>query len=126
MRGLIVRAILILVAVLSLPVARVSAQDTPADRAAAAQHVYDASLTDLRAGRATEEEVYRWSVRWMTATIELGTPGPATLQHLDRMIALREVVRTLVASGQLAVRAQLACDYYVTEARAFRVRPPAR
>lgn len=111
---------------LFLLVSTAAAQDTPTDRANAAQRVYEASLAELRGGRATEEDVYRWSMRWMTATIELGAPGPATQAHLDRMIALREAVRTLVGSGMLPTRAELACDYYVTEARAFRVRPPPR
>jgi hypothetical protein len=120
------RSTLALLVLAFLPLDVAVAQDTPADRATAAQHVYEASLADLRSGRATEEDVYRWSCRWMMATIELGTPGPATQAHLDRMTTVREVVRTLVASGLLPRRAELACDYYVAEARAFRVRPPPR
>jgi hypothetical protein len=120
------RPMLLALALVSFPIGVASAQDTAADRATAAQHVYEASLAELRSARSTEEDVYRWSLRWMTAAIELGAPGPATQAHLDRMIALREVVRTLVASGLLPARAALACDYYVTEARAFRVRPPPR
>jgi hypothetical protein len=120
------RYTLALLATLAVFPAAGLAQDTPADRAAAAQRVYEASLTDLRTGRATEEDVARWSQRWMMATIELGAPGPATLGHLERMLALRELVRSLIAAGALPTRAELACDYYVAEARAFRARPPPR
>jgi hypothetical protein len=120
------RTTLLALVLFVLPAGSALAQDTAAERATAAQRVYETSLAELPGGRSSEEDVYRWSYRWMIATIELGTPGPATQAHLDRMIALRESVRALTASGMLTTRAGLACDYYVAEARAFRVRPPAR
>lgn len=100
------------------------AQDSsPASRAALAHEVYDTALAELSAGVSRSSDAYDWSVRWMRADLEARTPSAAQA-HLDRMTALLARVRAGVASGTLRTADQMACQYYVAEARAWLAHPP--
>ncbi len=95
------------------------AQDAAAERAQAAQQAYEGALASLDMGAGTAEEVYRWSRRWLEAT--KGAEGAAaTDAHLARMEALQIKVGGLVASGMAPASADVACRYYVAEARVWR------
>lgn len=108
------------------PGAASHAQDgSPAARAALAHQLYDARLAALRSGAGQAADVHTWSVHWMEAELEQHTTSAAQA-HLDRMSALLAAVRGSVAAGMLSASAELECQYYVAEARAWLAHPPAR
>jgi hypothetical protein len=123
------RALASLVLVSMLAMARVApsrAQDgSPVTRAALAHQLYDAHLARLRAGAGAPDDVHTWSVHWMEAELEQHTTSAAQ-SHFDRMTALLTLVHGSVAAGVLTASAELECQYYVAEARAWLAHPPAR
>jgi hypothetical protein len=95
------------------------AQDATALRVQAAQQAYEVALADLDRGSGTAEDVYRWSRRWLEAT-KKAEGAAATDAHLARMEALQLKVVGLVVVGLTPESAEVACRYYVAEAKVWK------
>lgn len=95
------------------------AQDAAAVRTQSAQQCYEEALADLDKGSGTAEDVYRWSRRWLEATKK--ADGTAAIDaHLARMEALQLRVLGLVMVGLTPGSAEVACRFYVAEAKVWR------
>jgi hypothetical protein len=116
------RVWIVLVVLALCPVARAQ-ESSPAARAALAHQLYDASLAQMSAGLGAPRDVYEWSARWMRAELETHATA-ATQQHLDRMNTLLARVHSQVATGAARPSDELACQFYVAEARAWMAHPP--
>jgi hypothetical protein len=85
-------------------------------RAEAAQATYEQAAKQFEAGTGTVEAVYSWSVRWMNAQAD---KQAAARDHLTRMKALEEKVKTRVDSGMSPAADKSAALYYRAEAEVW-------
>lgn len=123
MKHAVLLAIVVALAPAALPRARAQ-ESSPAARAALAHQLHDAALAALASGTGRPSEVYEWSARWLRADLE-GHVASAAQQHFDRMTALATRVHGLVGAGMMPSSAELECQYYVAEARAWMAHPPS-
>jgi hypothetical protein len=98
-------------------------ESSPAARAALAHELYDSALTAMSSGVGTPSAAYDWSVRWMRAELE-GHTATAAQAHFDRMTTLLARVHSQVATGTARPADELACRFYLAEARAWLSHPP--
>ncbi len=97
----------------------VVAADAPhAERTAAAEATYAATLQLHEAGRVGVDDVCAWSIRWRHAQKEAGdaTAGAA---HLARVQSLSAKVSRDVESGAALVRDAHAMRYFLAEAKVW-------
>ena len=84
-------------------------------RADAAAKAFSAHEADYRAGRATLDSLYAWSVHWFEAQGGKGSAGPAG-EHLKRMQALEAQVKARYQAGATSAGDVAAAEYYRAEA----------
>jgi hypothetical protein len=113
----------VLVIVLCLSSIASAQESSPATRSALAHQLYDASIAGLTMGSSRPSDVYEWSERWMRADLEAHVANAAQM-HFDRMNTLLAMVHGQVVAGTARTSEELACQYYVAEARAWMARPP--
>ena len=106
-----------LVVALSCSVAHAQ-ESSPATRAALAHQLFDASIASMSSGAGRAADAYEWSVRWLRADLEAHVPN-ATQAHFDRMNTLLAMAHGQVLAGTARTIDELACQYYVAEARAW-------
>ena len=86
----------------------------------AARRTYEALWLDYRERRASEDLLYRWSLRWLEAERELSDQPAdqvaAYQAHFERMRDLDRIIRRLRGSGQTTVEEAGATEYYRVEA----------
>ena len=86
----------------------------------AARKTYQVLWIDYRERLASEDALYRWSVRWLEAERELSDQQAdqvaAYQGHLERMRDLDRLIRRLHGSGQSTVDEASAAEFYRTEA----------
>ncbi|NUP09735.1 MAG: hypothetical protein HOW73_27125 [Polyangiaceae bacterium] len=90
------------------------AEAAPPSKAQAAKAAFSATEADFRAGRATAEDVYLWSKRWLEA--ERTSNAAAAKDHLARMKALEATVKANLQTGTSTKTDAFRCAYYVVEA----------
>jgi hypothetical protein len=86
----------------------------------AARRTYEALWLDYRERRASEDLLYRWSLRWLEADRELSDQQAdqvaAYQAHFERMRDLDRIIRRLHGSGQTTIEEASATEYYRVEA----------
>jgi hypothetical protein len=86
----------------------------------AARRTYEALWLDYRERRASEDLLYRWSLRWLEAERELSDQQAdqvaAYQAHFERMRDLDRIIRRLRGSGQTTIEEASATEYYRVEA----------
>ena len=86
----------------------------------AARRTYQVLWIDYRERRASEDLLYRWSLRWLESERDLSDQPvdqvAAYLGHLERMRELERLIRRLRDSGQSTIEESSAAEYYRTEA----------
>jgi hypothetical protein len=96
------------------------------NRIDAAHKTYDGKLARYKAGAVTLDEVYVWSVRWLTAVRETPVKGAklkaALGEHLARMQDLATAVDAAVKAGAATTSDADAAAYYVAEAIVWEAR----
>lgn len=86
----------------------------------AARKTYEVMWANYREGRASEEAIYRWSLRWFEAERQIGKHPDdriaACRGHWERMVALEKIVRTLQRSRVTTIDKVSAVEFYRVEA----------
>jgi hypothetical protein len=86
----------------------------------AARKTYLVLWTNYREGRAPEEVLYRWSLRWLEAERQLSDKPADQLAafqgHWERMRDVEGILRKLQGSGQVTTDEASAVEYYRVEA----------
>ena len=90
------------------------------ERAETAAKVYTQVRESLKAGRATTEAAYQWSVRWLESDYERATDAKAKKQalvdHAARMLALEADATKMQQAGALGTVDAIATTYFRIEA----------
>jgi hypothetical protein len=90
------------------------------ERVDAAGKTFQVVEARWEAGAGTLEEVYLWSVRWLTAqrdtTADKQTLADFADSHLKRMVAVETHVAKMVSAGISPVSDQTAAEYFRAEA----------
>jgi hypothetical protein len=86
----------------------------------AARKTYQVLWLDYRERIASEDALYRWSVRWLDAERELSDQRAdqvaAYQGHFERMRDLERLIRRLRESAQTTIDEASAAEFYRTEA----------
>ncbi len=89
----------------------------------AAQRAYEAALLQSQTGQANQEQVYRWSCRWLRAQLHSAKTTPerkkAFQNHLQRMKQLEEQGKKSVQAGLAPTSVHFALEFYCLEAAAW-------
>ncbi len=90
------------------------------ERRDAAARTYNVLWTDYRERRASEDALYRWSLRWLEAERQLSAqPADQTAAfraHYERMRDLERLIRRLQTSRQSTVDETSSAEFYRAEA----------
>jgi hypothetical protein len=86
----------------------------------AARKTYQVLWLDYRERIASEDALYRWSVRWLDAERELSDQQADQMTayqgHFERMRDLERLIRRLRESAQTTIDEASAAEFYRTEA----------
>src|SRR5208282_780495 len=85
----------------------------------AARKTYETIWANFREGRAPDENLYRWSLRWLDAERQLSDKHDdhvaAFEAHWERMWELAKIIRNVRRSGQATIDEVSATDFYRVE-----------
>jgi hypothetical protein len=94
-------------------------------RLEAARKTYEATWANYRERRASQDSLYRWSLRWLEAERQLGGPRAdqvaAFKGHWERMRELERLIANLQRVGQAVIDEVSAAEYYRVEAEIWLV-----
>ena len=86
----------------------------------AARKTFETIWTNFREGRAPDENLYRWSLRWLDAERQLSDKHDdqvaAFKAHWERMWELEKIIRNVRRSGQATIDEVSATEFYRVEA----------
>ena len=89
----------------------------------AARRTYEVLWADYRERRASEDALYRWSVRWLDAEKQLSDQRADRIAaykgHYERMRDLERLIRRLRGSGQSTIDEVSATAFYRAEAEVW-------
>jgi hypothetical protein len=89
----------------------------------AARKTYEVMWSNYRERRASEDTLYRWSVRWLEAERQLaGQPAEQVAAfngHVERMRELEKLLDNLHRSGLTTVDEISAAEFYRVEAEVW-------
>jgi hypothetical protein len=107
----------------SIAAAAPDAKQLAKDRVTAAEKVFTGTVQLMKAGRATVESAYGWSVRWLEAELSNGKAAkPALADHLARMTTLAADVTKAFQAGTAGATEQDAANYFKLEAELWSLR----
>ena len=96
----------------------------------AARRTYEALWANYRERLASEDTLYRWSLRWLEAERQLtdrpADQAAAAAGHWERMRALERLMGNLQRAGQATVQEVSAAEFYRAEAEIWLLQAKAR
>jgi hypothetical protein len=115
-----VRSTVVVALLLSFALAQADKPSPAQERIDAAGKTFQMVEKRWEMGSALLDEVYLWSVRWLTAqrdaTTDKQTLADVADSHLKRMQAVEEHVGKMVAAGIAPMSDQTAAEYFRAEA----------
>lgn len=116
--------IALLLGVLVAPAAAApDARQLATERVTVATKVFTGTVAFVKAGRATAESAYTWSVRWLDAELATGKAAKqAYADHLTRMTALDADLAKAAQSGTASSLDAAAATYFRLEAELWHLR----